>query len=88
MELREVCINLAAVATFVGILTTINQHIIDSTPTQMRAGHSEPCLNWSLCISVLKDLENLVEAVAEHYYGDEKKWNFIAFMEAIKYSLT
>ncbi|KAI5564490.1 hypothetical protein POPTR_014G078300v4 [Populus trichocarpa] len=39
---------------------------------------------YSLCISAIKDLETLVEVAAQHYYGDDKKWNFIAVTEATK----
>ncbi|WCJ23126.1 shrunken seed protein (SSE1) [Euphorbia peplus] len=73
-----------AVTAILGIITAVNEHIIDTTPTQMQAGfvetHSFP---YALCISAMKDLETLVEVAAEHYYGD-KKWNFIAVTEAIK----
>lgn len=51
----------------------------------MHAGPNEPSsFPYSLCISALKDLETLVEVAAQHYYGNESKWNFIAVMEATK----
>ncbi|GAY57206.1 hypothetical protein CUMW_177650 [Citrus unshiu] len=56
-----------AVTTFLGIITAINEHIIETTPSQKGS-----------------DLEILVEVVAQHYYGDKKKWNFIAITEATK----
>ncbi|XP_071717774.1 peroxisome biogenesis protein 16 isoform X2 [Rutidosis leptorrhynchoides] len=39
---------------------------------------------YSLCLNLLKDLETLVEVVAQHLYGDDNKWNFIAVTEATK----
>ncbi|KAK0581181.1 hypothetical protein LWI29_011068 [Acer saccharum] len=74
-----------AVTTILGIITAINEHIIDTTPIQKGTGSSEPNpFPYSLCISALKDLETLVEVVAQQYYGDDKKWNFIAITEATK----
>ncbi|GAY42059.1 hypothetical protein CUMW_063990 [Citrus unshiu] len=74
-----------AVTTFLGIITAINEHIIKTTPSQKGSVSSEPhSFPYSLCISALKDLETLVEVVAQHYYGDKKKWNFIAITEATK----
>ncbi|KAJ4953575.1 hypothetical protein NE237_030407 [Protea cynaroides] len=74
-----------AVSSILGIFTAINQHIIDTAPTQIHTGHAHhSAFTWSLWISVLKDLESLVEVVAQHCYGDDKKWNFIAVTEATK----
>ncbi|XP_050204192.1 peroxisome biogenesis protein 16 [Mercurialis annua] len=74
-----------AVTAILGIITAINEHIIDTTSVQTYAGSVEPSsFPYSLCISTIKDLETLVEVAAEHYYGEEKKWNFIAITEAIK----
>lgn len=39
---------------------------------------------YSLCISALKNLETLIEVAAQQYYGDDKRWNFIAVTEAMK----
>ncbi|XP_022770330.1 peroxisome biogenesis protein 16-like [Durio zibethinus] len=73
-----------AVTTILGILTAINEHIIDTAPNERHTGSANPSsFPYCLCISVLKDLETLVEVVAEQYHGD-KKWNFIAVTEAIK----
>ena len=67
-----------------GILTAINEHIIDTAPNERHTVSVDPSsFPYGLCISSLKDLETLVEVVAEQYYGDEK-WNFIAVTEAIK----
>lgn len=80
----KVC-HFAAVTAILGVITAINEHIIDTAPSQIHTGHPEPStFPYSLCISALKDLETLVEVVAQHYYGDTKKWNFIAATEAIK----
>ncbi|XP_050386226.1 peroxisome biogenesis protein 16 [Argentina anserina] len=73
-----------AVTTVLGIISAVNEHIIDTTP-QLHVGHAERnSFPYPLCISALKDLETLVEVVAQHYFGDEKKWNYIAIMEASK----
>ncbi|KAL4188138.1 hypothetical protein AMTRI_Chr09g22410 [Amborella trichopoda] len=73
-----------AVTAIVGVITAINEHIIETSGAQMRMGPQEPTFPWSLCISTVKDLETLVEVVAQQYYGDDKKWNFIAVTEASK----
>ena len=68
-----------------GIITAMNEHIIDTTPTQMHVGPVEPnSFPYSLCISAIKDLETVVEVAAQHYFGDDRKWNFIAVTEATK----
>ncbi|KAG4138716.1 hypothetical protein ERO13_D07G150500v2 [Gossypium hirsutum] len=73
-----------AVTAILGIVTAINEHIIDTTRSERHPGSADPLsFPYGLCISALKDLETLVEVVAEQYYGD-KKWNFIAATEAIK----
>ncbi|KAJ0239896.1 Peroxisome biogenesis protein 16 [Hirschfeldia incana] len=78
-----------AVTAFLGIFTTINEHIIETVPTTTRA-HAGPSgttdsssLSYPLLISILKDLETVVEVAAEHFYGD-RKWNFIIATEALK----
>nr|XP_027108210.1 peroxisome biogenesis protein 16-like [Coffea arabica] len=74
-----------AVTSFFGIITAINEHIIETTPTQRVTGQAETSsFPYSLCITLLKDLETLVEVAAQHFYGDDRKWNFIAATEAIK----
>ncbi|KAI3975063.1 hypothetical protein MKX01_005174 [Papaver californicum] len=80
-----------AVTAFLGIITSMNEHIIDSDPFQRRMGSTEESSSssssfpWSLGISVLKDLETLVEVMAQHFYVDDKKWNFLAVTEATKF---
>lgn len=74
-----------AVTTVLGIITAVNEHIIDTAPSRLHVGHAERnSFPYPLCISALKDLETLVEVVAQQYFGDEKKWNYIAIMEASK----
>uniref|UniRef100_A0A5B7A8A6 Peroxisomal membrane protein PEX16 n=1 Tax=Davidia involucrata TaxID=16924 RepID=A0A5B7A8A6_DAVIN len=74
-----------AVTAILGIVTAVNEHVIDTTPTQIHTGSAEPSsFPYSLCITLLKDLETLVEVVAQQIYGDDKKWNFIAVTEATK----
>ncbi|KAI9110156.1 hypothetical protein K1719_019197 [Acacia pycnantha] len=74
-----------AVTTIFGIITAINEHIIDTEPAQTIAGSVEPnSFPYPLCLSAIKDLETLVEVVAQQYYGEDKKWNFLAVTEATK----
>ncbi|XP_022872554.1 peroxisome biogenesis protein 16 isoform X1 [Olea europaea var. sylvestris] len=75
-----------AVTSVLGIITSVNDHIIETTPTQMHMGHVPQPSSFplSLFITLLKDLETLVEVAAQQFYGDEKKWNFIAITEATK----
>ncbi|MED6136413.1 hypothetical protein PIB30_055959 [Stylosanthes scabra] len=74
-----------AVTTVLGIITAINEHIIDTAPTQNITGSVEPySFPYPLCLSALKDLETLVEVVAQHYYGDDNKWSFLALTEGTK----
>ncbi|CAI9765208.1 unnamed protein product [Fraxinus pennsylvanica] len=74
-----------AVTSVLGIITSVNDHIIETTPTQMHMGHVQPSsFPLSLFITLLKDLETMVEVAAQQFYGDDKKWNFIAITEATK----
>ncbi|XP_038876429.1 peroxisome biogenesis protein 16 isoform X1 [Benincasa hispida] len=74
-----------AVSAAVGIITAVNEHIIETTPTQMHVNATVPSsFPYSLCISALKNLETLIEVAAQQYYGDDKRWNFIAVTEAMK----
>lgn len=41
-------------------------------------------LPLSFCLSVMKELEVLIEVAAEHYKGRDRKWNILAAVEAIK----
>ncbi|KAM1156917.1 hypothetical protein TB2_027109 [Malus domestica] len=73
-----------AVTTLLGIITAINEHIINTDPPSVHDGAAEGySCPYALCISALRYLETLVEVVAQEYLGDEKKWNFIAIMEAM-----
>lgn len=68
-----------------GIITAVNEHIIDTAPAEIVTGLVEHnSFPYSLCLSTIKDLETLVEVVAQHYYGEDKKWNFLAVTEATK----
>ncbi|BAT97849.1 hypothetical protein VIGAN_09141800 [Vigna angularis var. angularis] len=74
-----------AVTTVLGIITALNEHIIDTAPKQNISGSVTPySFPYPLWLSALKDLETLVEVVAQHYYGDDRKWNFLAVTEATK----
>ncbi|KAI7748612.1 hypothetical protein M8C21_012412, partial [Ambrosia artemisiifolia] len=74
-----------AVTSMLGIVTTVNEHIIETTPSN---AHTKPqeCSSfpYSLCLTLMKDVETLVEVIAQQFYGDDNKWNFIAVTEATK----
>ncbi|KAL5082507.1 hypothetical protein RYX36_010928 [Vicia faba] len=56
-----------------------------NAPDQNITGSIEPnSLPYPLSLSALKDLEMLVEIVAQHYYGDDRKWKFLAITEGIR----
>ncbi|KAJ0798510.1 putative peroxisome membrane protein, Pex16 [Helianthus annuus] len=74
-----------AVTSILGILTTVNGHIIETTPSNVHAKPQEcSSFPYSLCLTLMKDVETLVEVIAEQFYGDDNKWNFIAVTEATK----
>lgn len=77
-----------AVTSILGIVTAVNEHIIETTPptpSQMNTRPPEPSsFPYSLCLTLMKDVETLVEVVAQHFYGEDNKWNFIAVTEATK----
>ncbi|XP_047251769.1 peroxisome biogenesis protein 16 isoform X2 [Capsicum annuum] len=67
------------------MVTTVNEHIIETTPTSVHTSSAETSfLPLSLCLTLLRDLETLVEVVAEQLYGEDKKWNLIVLTEAAK----
>ncbi|KAJ8441562.1 hypothetical protein Cgig2_026363 [Carnegiea gigantea] len=72
-----------AVNSLLGIITAINEYIIDTTPTKWRPP-AAPLLPYSLSITALKEVETLVEVVAQQLHGDDNKWNFIIITEASK----
>uniref|UniRef100_A0A1J3FMI6 Peroxisomal membrane protein PEX16 n=2 Tax=Noccaea caerulescens TaxID=107243 RepID=A0A1J3FMI6_NOCCA len=75
-----------AVTAFLGIFTTINEHIIENAPTprgHVGSSGTDQSLSYPLLIAILKDVETVVEVAAEHFYGD-KKWNYIIVTEAMK----
>lgn len=73
-----------AVYALLGIVSAVNQHIINTSSGKCHPLGSEEQIPWSLCISMLKDLETVVEVAAEHFYGKDGKWNFIIIMELTK----
>ncbi|KAG6505781.1 hypothetical protein ZIOFF_038146 [Zingiber officinale] len=74
-----------AVYALLGILSTLNQHIIDTTPTKLRPPSlGDSAFPWSLFVSMLKDAETVVEVAAEHFVGEKHKWNYLALTEAVK----
>uniref|UniRef100_A0ACD5V7X1 Uncharacterized protein n=1 Tax=Avena sativa TaxID=4498 RepID=A0ACD5V7X1_AVESA len=68
-----------AVYALLGIISSVNQHIIE-TPTDGQ----EQSIPWALVVSILKDAEAVVEVAAQHFVGDDRKWGFLAVTEAVK----
>ncbi|CAN4125758.1 unnamed protein product [Withania somnifera] len=67
------------------MVTTVNEHIIETTPPSANASSPETSfLPLSLCLTLLRDLETLIEVIAEQLYGEDKKWNLIALTESAK----
>ncbi|XP_039137477.1 peroxisome biogenesis protein 16 isoform X2 [Dioscorea cayenensis subsp. rotundata] len=75
-----------AVYALLGIAGDVNQYIIDTAPsrTSSMGSESSSSFPWTLCVSALKNLETVVEVAAQHFFGDDGKWNFIAATEATK----
>ncbi|KAK4795274.1 hypothetical protein SAY86_013268 [Trapa natans] len=83
-EFSALELGIEAVNAILGVVTALNQHIVETTPSAQK-GSTEPfSFPYSLCISAVRDLEILIEVASEHYYGETKKWNFVAATEAIK----
>ncbi|KAI3693903.1 hypothetical protein L1987_76858 [Smallanthus sonchifolius] len=74
------------VTSMLGIMTTVNEHIIETTPSHVHTKPQEPSsFPYSLCLTLMKDMETLVEVMAEQFYGDDNKWKFIAVTEATNF---
>ncbi|KAL2621004.1 hypothetical protein R1flu_001209 [Riccia fluitans] len=87
-----------AVSTLLGLVTVMNQHIVETAPPAppRRHGREGPQptpapqpdqdqgFPWGLCVSVMKEVEVLTEMAAETYLGKEQKWAPVASIEAIK----
>ncbi|BBN14715.1 peroxin-16 [Marchantia polymorpha subsp. ruderalis] len=84
-----------AVSTLLGLVTVMNQHIVETAPPARRprgSGLPTPALQpeqdesfpWALCVSVMKEVEVLTEMAAETYLGKDQKWAPVASIEAIK----
>ncbi|CAL9165094.1 unnamed protein product [Musa hybrid cultivar] len=74
-----------AVYAFLGILSTVNHHIIDTAPTKTPPrGLGESTFPWSLCLSIIKDSETVVEVATQQFAGEGRKWNYLAVTEAVK----
>ncbi|KAG6541603.1 hypothetical protein Mapa_016996 [Marchantia paleacea] len=86
-----------AVSTLLGLITVMNQHIVETAPPARRqrgSGLSTPAAQpgqdesfpWALCVSVMKEVEVLTEMAAETYLGKDQKWAPVASIEAIKWT--
>lgn len=77
------------VSTMVGLVTVMNEHIvatapeISSTEFQVRPPE-DPTFPWPLLLSVVKEVEVLVEMSSEHFLGRDQKWTPVAVVEALK----
>ncbi|XP_016445869.1 peroxisome biogenesis protein 16-like [Nicotiana tabacum] len=84
-EFAESEIGPEAVSSTVGMITTMNEYIIETSPTDEHTRCAESSfVPLSLCLTLLKDLETTIEVVAEQLYGEKNKWNLIAVTEAVK----
>uniref|UniRef100_A0A7I4FDP0 Peroxisomal membrane protein PEX16 n=1 Tax=Physcomitrium patens TaxID=3218 RepID=A0A7I4FDP0_PHYPA len=78
-----------ALSTMVGLVTVMNEHIvatapeISSTEFQVRPPE-DPTFPWPLLLSVVKEVEVLVEMSSEHFLGRDQKWTPVAVVEALK----
>ena len=80
---------MSAVSTAVGLMTVMNEHIVATAPVGPPGGPQfpptqDPTFPWPLLISVVKEVEVLVEMGSEYYLGKEHKWTPVATVEAIK----
>lgn len=84
-----------AVSTLLGLVTVMNQHIVETAPPARRPRGSglptpapqpeqDESFPWALCVSVMKEVEVLTEMAAETYLGKDQKWAPVASIEAIK----
>ncbi|XP_006347232.1 peroxisome biogenesis protein 16-like isoform X1 [Solanum tuberosum] len=84
-EFAESEIGPEAVSSLVGMISTVNEYIIETSPTEVHTRCAESSfIPLSLCLTLLKDLETSIEVVAEQIYGEKNKWNLIAITEAVK----
>lgn len=78
-----------AVSTVVGLVTVMNEHIVATAPETTPSGLQvsppvDPSFPWPLLLSVVKEVEVLVEMSAEHYLGRDHKWTPVATVEGLK----
>ncbi|TVU33591.1 hypothetical protein EJB05_25416 [Eragrostis curvula] len=73
-----------AVYALLGIVSSVNQHIIDAPAEGHALASKEQSIPWGLVVSILKDVEAVVEVAAQHFVGDDRKWSFLAVTEAVK----
>ena len=66
-------------------MSSVNQQIIDAPTKKHAFASKEQSIPWSgLVVSVLKDVEAVVEVAAQHFVFDDRKWSFLAVTEAVK----
>jgi len=54
-------------------VSSVNQHIIDAPTENHSFASKEQSIPWGLVVSVLKDIEAVVEVAAQHFVGDDRK---------------
>lgn len=72
------------------MVTVMNEHIVATAPETTPSGLQvsppvDPSFPWPLLLSVVKEVEVLVEMSAEHYLGRDHKWTPVATVEGLKY---
>eukprot|EP00897_Mesotaenium_endlicherianum_P003978 jgi/Mesen1/3608/ME000020S03138 len=80
-------------STLIGLLTTLNQHIVDTAPRGPPRGHpgapeapasrEQGKVPWGLWVAIMKEVEVLGEMAAAQVYGEDGKWGPIAAIEAV-----
>lgn len=70
-------------------MTVMNEHIIATAPVRTPGGAyiapvQDASYPWPLLVSVVKEMEVLVEMGAEYYLGKDHKWTPVATVEALK----
>ncbi|KAF7083010.1 hypothetical protein CFC21_086834 [Triticum aestivum] len=74
----------SVVYALLGIVSSVNQHIIETPNDGHSLASKEQSIPWALVVSILKDVEAVVEVAAQHFVGDDRKWGFLAVTEAVK----
>jgi peroxin-16 len=78
-----------AASAFIGVLGVVNEHVTPATDgqtacTRPRGGPAGSRAPWPLYVTILHQLEVLLEISAERALGADGKWSVLAGVEAVK----